>query len=293
MQDEEQYTDSKRYKSGKRFFIHAYAIKGAMEKYDGDKERLRSKRHRRISRAFSGAEAWQNNIYYWWFEFLKRNKEYERCCKLGGTRKFADIYRDFGNVYEYEFWDWWSEKVNSEETRGEFLFAEAVAERLEVLTDTKVKEDEDYLIVKVPLSVRSNHLVKSFRGLLNDYDKQIQKVRKKSTARYKIAGKIKTSTYYMTMKIWDYAQANPTAKKVQIAEACGLFINTEYAYFESKNATALIVDLSKLDRLTGKAKQKCKRVYEQRCSKQVKQRLDQAERYIASAVTNTFPNFEN
>ena len=73
---------------------------------------------------------------------MKRNKDYERCCKQGGTQKLADIYRDFGNIYEYEFWDWWSEKVNSEETRGEFLFAEALAERLEVLTDTKVKEDE-------------------------------------------------------------------------------------------------------------------------------------------------------
>ena len=64
------------------------------EKYDGDKERLRSKRHRRIGDAYSGGKAWENNVYYWWFECLKRNKDYERCCKQGGTQKLADIYRD-------------------------------------------------------------------------------------------------------------------------------------------------------------------------------------------------------
>tara|TARA_A100001015_G_scaffold254017_1_gene294575 strand:- start:6265 stop:7137 length:873 start_codon:yes stop_codon:yes gene_type:complete len=286
MADSEQYKDDKRYKLGKRYFIHAYAIKGAKEK---DGKTLRSKRHRRIGDAYSGAKAWENNVYYWWFECLKRNKDYERCCKQGGTQKLADIYRDFGNIYEYEFWDWWSEKVNSEETRGEFLFAEALAERLEVLTDTKVKEDEDYLVVKVPLSVRSNHLVKSFRGLLNDYDAQIQKVRKKSTARYKVSAKVPNNTYYTSLKVWDEKQKNENAKHVEIAEACGLYIDTNYTYVDGRGGLTQQVNLKKIDSFDDKMQKRLKRVYAQRCSKQVKQRLDQAERYIANAVTNYFP----
>ena len=94
MADSKQYTDDKRYKLGKRYFIHAYPIKGATEKYDGDKVRLRSKRHRRIGDAFYGAETWQNSVYYWWFECLKRNNDYKRCCKVGGTAKLDRLYRD-------------------------------------------------------------------------------------------------------------------------------------------------------------------------------------------------------
>ena len=289
MADSKQYTDDKRYKLGKRYFIHAYAIKGVKEKYDGDKERLRSKRHRRIGDAYSGAKAWENNVYYWWFECLRRNKDYERCCKQGGTQKLADIYRDFGNIYEYEFWDWWSEKVNSEETRGEFLFAEALAERLEVLTDTKVKEDEDYLVVKVPLSVRSNYLVKSFRGLLNDYDEQIQKVRKKGTARYKVSAKIPLNTYWKSLLVWDYKQKHKDAEHIETAEACGLYINTDYTYVDGRGGLTQQVDLKKIDSFDDKMQKRFLKVYQQRCGKQVKQLNDQAERYIANAITRSFP----
>ena len=283
---DENYTDGKRYKLGKRYFIHAYPIKGAKEK---DGETLRSKRHRRISK-LSVLEYWQNSIYYWWFECLKRNNDYKRCCKVGGTAKLDRLYRDFGNIYEYDdFWKWWNEKVNSEESRGEYLFAEAQAERIEVLKDGKVKEEEDYLIVKVPLSVRNQHLVRSFRMLLNDYEQQVQKVRKKSRAKYKVASKIPSSTFYKTLQVYDYKQANKEATHVEIAEACNLFVNTEYDYAESRGGSTILIDLLKYEGKDEKLKQRFKRVYAQRCSKQVAQLLKQADDYIASSATEFFP----
>ena len=286
MADNTDYADNKRYKLGKRYFIHAYPIKGALNK-DGE---LRSIRHRRISKA-RNLEHWQNSVFYWWFECLKRNKDFERCCKLGGTAKLADIYRDFGNIYEYDdFWKWWTEKVNSEETRGEFLFAEAQAERLEVLNDGKVKQDEDYLIVKVPLSVRNQYLVRNFRILLNDYEQQVQNVRKKSRARYKVAAKIPSITFQKTLKVYDYKQANSNATHVQIAEACDLIVETNYEFLNTdKVHTMTTVNLLKHNYTDEKLIKRFKRVYAQRCSKQVKQLLDQADDYIASSSTNYFP----
>ena len=68
--------------------------------------------------------------------------------------------------------------------------------------------------------------------MLNDYEQQVQKVRKKSRAKYKVASKIPSSTFYKTLQVYDYKQANKEATHVEIAEACNLFVNTEYDYAE-------------------------------------------------------------
>lgn len=57
------------------------------------------------------------------------------------------------------------------------------------------KQDEDYLIVKVPLTFRNQYLMRNFRSLLNDYEQQVQNVRKKSRIRYKVAAKIPSITF--------------------------------------------------------------------------------------------------
>ena len=286
MVDTADYADNKRYKLGKRHFIHAYPIKGALNK-DGE---LRSLRHRRISKAHD-IEHWQNSVFYWWFACLKRNTDFKRCCKLGGTAKLADLYRDFGNIYESDdFWKWWTHKVNSEETRGAFLFAEAQAAQLEVLGDGAIKEDEDYLIVKVPLSVRNQHLVRNFRKLLSEHEAQVQKVRRKSTARYKVVSSIPSTTFKKSLKVYDYIQANKDAGKVEIAEACNLIVETNYEFQNTDDArTTTSVNLLKHHYKDDKYIKRFKKVYQQRCAKQVAQLLKQAEDYIKSSATNNFP----
>ena len=84
-------------------------------------------------------------------------------------------------------------------------------------------------------------------------------------------------------------QKNENAKHVEIAEACGLYIDTNYTYVDGRGGLTQQVNLKKIDSFDDKMQKRLKRVYAQRCSKQVKQRLDQAERYIANAVTNYFP----
>ena len=85
-------------------------------------------------------------------------------------------------------------------------------------------------------------------------------------------------------------QANNDATHVKIAQACNLIVETEYTYLNTDDAgTMVIVDLLEHDIKNEKLKKRFKRVYAQRCSKQVKQLLDQANDYIASSSTNYFP----
>lgn len=283
---DDDYVDDARFLYGKRFFVHAYPIKGKTNK-DGE---LVSKRHRRINIAFPGAKPWQNSVYYWWWEFLRRNEDFRRCCNRGGKGKLQQLYADFGNVFEYEtkdFWKWWSEKVNPEESRGEYLFAEPGARQLETDDGGGFDETEDCLIIKVPLEVRTTYLVQKFRKLLSEHEEEVRDARLKSRARYKVAAKVRSSSLHTTLKVFDYQRANPGATHVEIAEGCGLFINTEYYFI--LNGKGSSVDLLKDGGTDAELKRRFRRVYSQRCSKAVRRHLDEANDYIRGTSEGSFP----
>jgi hypothetical protein len=40
----------------------------------------------------------QRSPFYWWWEFLRRNEDYEACCAVGGKGELAHVYGDFGVV---------------------------------------------------------------------------------------------------------------------------------------------------------------------------------------------------
>jgi len=40
----------------------------------------------------------QMSPYYWWWEYLRRNKDYLKCCENEGKGKFSELYKDFGDV---------------------------------------------------------------------------------------------------------------------------------------------------------------------------------------------------
>ena len=70
------------------------------------------------------SEAFQKRSpYYWWWAYLKRNHDYLDCCASGGKGRLADLYKDFGDVRDYDFKAWWSQG-----SRAIRLFAEPAAE---------------------------------------------------------------------------------------------------------------------------------------------------------------------
>ncbi len=151
-----------RHTTGKKFFIHAPAVKGIRSRTTGE---FVSKRLIRINRPFHGAEAWQHNVFYFWWEFLKRHEGYKDCCDRGGAGRYKKLYADWGNIHAYEnFWTWWSEKINEDETRGEFLFAESDARQIRISDKLAHSERSDTLLLAVPIEVRAAYLVRMFRN---------------------------------------------------------------------------------------------------------------------------------
>ena len=90
--------------------------------------------------------------------------------------------------------------------------------------------------------------------------------------------------------MYDYIQANKDAGKVEIAEACNLIVETNYEFQNTDDArTTTSVNLLKHHYKDDKYIKRFKKVYQQRCAKQVAQLLKQAEDYIKSSATNNFP----
>ena len=73
----------------------------------------------RQRRPFDAANPPQTVIdspYYWWYQFLRLNKDYAATCKRGGRGHLSSLYRDFGDVFVLDFKAWW--------TPRDHLFAE-------------------------------------------------------------------------------------------------------------------------------------------------------------------------
>lgn len=213
-----------RYKVGKRFFIHAPAFKGRKNKTTG---KYLSKRLNRIAIPFHNAEPWQCNVYYFWWEFLRRHDGYKDCCERGGKGKYRKLYADFGNIHEYDdFWKWWSEKVDDDvwktPTRGERLFAEPAGRQIEI-THRVLNTQSDTLTVTIPLEIRTPHLVQQLRKLLDEHHKQVNEVRRTSRALYPVStSSPKLSALYKALRVFDieqeYKRRLPNHEKADLAQ---------------------------------------------------------------------------
>jgi hypothetical protein len=215
-----------RFRVGPKLFIHAPPFLGRRSKETGE---YLSKRLARIQPPFNGAKPWQHSVYYFWWEFLRRHEGYKDCCARGGAGRYKKLYADFGDVHAYEtkdFWFWWTEKLDNDWKRGEFLFAEPAARRMAVQDRVLNTQTDDMLVVSIPLEVRTPQLVKNLRRLLDEHKTQVATARNKSRALYPIAASVRLSTLHQTLAVWDtWNEHKHRKKKYEQAELAGIYIN--------------------------------------------------------------------
>ena len=261
-----------RHTTGKKFFIHAPAVKGIRSRTTGE---FVSKRLIRINRPFHGAEAWQHNVFYFWWEFLKRHEGYKDCCDRGGAGRYKKLYADWGNIHAYEnFWKWWSEKINENDTRGEFLFAEPDARQIRISDKLAHSERSDTLLLAVPIEVRAAYLVRMFRNLLKAHKQEVSAARRISRARYPVTAKVALASLYQTMRVWDLWQEHKHSKpklwKYELCDMAGVSVSTEETLGKS-------VDKDKIER-----------IFRRRKTQAFDRYLRAADDYIENAVVS-FP----
>ena len=148
---------------------------------------------------------YQESIYYLWFEFPKRSERYKTACANSGAG-MKQIFADFGNIHEYEFWDWWLE-------RGAELFAEKETAELsdfidldEALSQREAIEAGDIKLLAIPTNLNKTEIRSKLDKLLKNLEVEPSK---NSTALYPITkSKIDGESLAKCLLAYDLKQEN-------------------------------------------------------------------------------------
>jgi len=166
----------------------------------------------RQERSTSGVR-WEDSIYYLWWEFLRRNKDYKETCENRGKGKYQKLYADFGNVHEGTFREWWTK-----DDRGARLFAEPRLPRSVVaLTQKEIEalpegwDSDSLLIVAIPLTLPKRFIERKLNKLLARHHKRKrgQRTFKESHALYPVAAQFNIHSLKKTLAVYDLRQAEP------------------------------------------------------------------------------------
>lgn len=100
----------------------------------------------------------QRSPFYWWWEYLRRNNDYLKCCEKNGAGKLAHLFKDFGDVREDNFKKWWGEG-----NRGAYLFGEKRSALVPKELNDKSEWEEDWnsenvLVLALPLTMSKREL---------------------------------------------------------------------------------------------------------------------------------------
>ena len=206
--------------------------------------------------------------YYWWFMFLRLNKEYKKTCELNGAGKHADIYKDLGNVHAMNFKDWWNEKARlfSEPKKG---YRMKVAESLNEIAPF---DDEEVLNLVVPLTWSQRSLKKAFTQLVL---KRVEKGQRgvsveKSEAEYRLSGKWHIEALATAYKIYTIKSKVEEGTKLAWADI-GIQAKLPMSYAIKKGHDKLNSDVRRT--LTILAKR----------------HFDRAQKYINDSASKAFP----
>ena len=201
----------------------------------------------------------EQSPYYWWWYALTLNEDYRALCEAGPQRASTSsdrndplslmlkVYEDFGDVrYEGDryraFSAWWRERVNTNEQRGAYLFAEPLRDRWTRVVSDKadandVIEDNAQVLIALPIHQTRQAANKALKKIVAKHIAE-QRGRavtdpRSSQARYHLATALHIRGTKLAFDIWDHRNAcavDPIPKyvsekrstNVRIAQAVGL-----------------------------------------------------------------------
>ena len=160
--------------------------------------------------------------YVWWWRYLRMSQDYWWACHRKGAvgdERLRAMYRDFGNVYDKPFGDWWQQ-------RGADLFMEqADLARVRALDadDLRLSRDQDdYLLLEVPVFLTEQTIVKQLKELLRRHEHR--EIKRRSTARRQLAKYvgIKQDVIEIARQVWQEAyMARDTSVDYKVGQVQG------------------------------------------------------------------------
>lgn len=192
----------------------------------------------------------KSNYFWWWYALLSSDK-YIALCETKGAASGVDaallkVYADFGDVrvksgetLHAAFKRWWTEKVNVDETRGEYLFAEKLTgNKVEILTEETAFEeaiDADKVVISIPKHISRSRIDSAIERILKKHFSfergRLTRKPANSTARYHLNKTFDTDVMKLAFACYEERKhADDNGYKItnkEIAEEVGLVVKTK------------------------------------------------------------------
>jgi hypothetical protein len=158
----------------------------------------------------------EQSVYYWWFQYLRRNDDYLKTCMNIGFGSCEDLYKDFGDIHTKDFKTWWT-------ANGARLFGEPEIKSIAIfkdgVVDPAVNAGREALVLSVPLDLPQSYLLKRFREILKKHHSGVRGKRHNANSRamYPTGGKIDIDFLKTALQVWDMRKAEPDKKLWEIA----------------------------------------------------------------------------
>lgn len=149
-------------------------------------------------------EECKRNLYYWWWIYLRENKDYEETC-ANGEGRFGELYKDFGDIHATNFAAWWKEKMWM--LFGEpwqVIMVERLKKQVQKIMDRGANLDgELWISLKIPLHVSGYRIAALLEGLIEREQKRLSIDTDKWNCepKYKFAGGAQFDTLDTDLKI--------------------------------------------------------------------------------------------
>lgn len=168
--------------------------------------------------------------YFWWWYALTLNNDYAELCEQKATNtvlnttdaRMMKLNEDFGDVrYEGDryvaFKQWWTERVNTNEQRGVYLFAEpphtaSVSVIQHVDEAAAALSSEDTVLIAVNVTRQRRHIDGRIDRILRKHMGELKRGRqvrnpKLSAARYRLSKAVQAQTLKKTFAVYDIRTA--------------------------------------------------------------------------------------
>ena len=222
--------------------------------------------------------------YYWWWSYLRLSQDYWWVCRLRGAAddiRLAEMYDDFGNVYEMTFEQWWRR-------RGIGLFNEQVAlPKVRALDGRDPRPNrnwDEHLLLEIPIHLTERTIISQVRRLLREHP--MREVRRMSTAQRQLAKLtgIRQDVIESAHAVWQLHHLSRDGRSVtKIGQTQG----TKSLYQIGKE---LRLVRSCMPQATDDEARAAKRVNGMKVA--VSRMLTRANNLIANAAVGTFPSIQ-
>ncbi len=149
----------------------------------------------------------ERSPYYWWWQYLRRNADYLKCCDKKGEGKLSALYADFGDVRDADFHKWWTT-----DKRGVQLFGEQPLsiQFMEVTSPDQWQDTwtpEKVMVVAFPLAKSKRKLMGHIKWLLDKRHPgrmgRPALAELESTARYRLSRNYTIANLQTSLAVYD------------------------------------------------------------------------------------------